>query len=237
MLKDKVITMLFCIVLGIIGVISLYHISVAKTPEMQYKGVEDIVVNKKTITGIAVIEEVQTFTKENIPHVQFHANIIESDDYIGDSPFVGVDNMHIFTQEEYNRVFGEDNNAFDYEEYKLNYTVVVCQDDRLFGNSVKIFADKNNMDDGAGFYGPCFCVLECKEYFDLEEVESAYVRYDKKNTSLELCLNIQPRANFLGGTEYSQEDIESHKSMIDNMCQDVIRMVAGEKAKFTWIEK
>ena len=224
------------IVLGIIGLILFHSTFAEKAPEIQYVGPEDIVVNKETATGVAVIEEVQKFIKEDIPHTQFHVNIIESDDNFLRSPFVQKDNTYIFTQEEYNRVFGKDNNAFNYEEYKLSYNTIICQDDRLFKNPVRNFANKHGMR-RAGSLISKYNVLECMEYTDLEEVERAYVRCDKENTALELYLMIRPRANFLGGTEYSEEEMESYKSMIDNMCQDVIRMVAGEKAKFTWIEK
>lgn len=222
--------------MGIIGLILFHSTFADNAPEIQYVGPEDIVVNKETATGVAVIEEVQKFTKEDIPHTQFHVNIIESDDIFLRSPFVQKDNMHIFTQEEYDRVFGKDNDAFDYEEYRLSYHATVCKDDRLLGNPVRNFANKHGMR-RAGSLISKYNVLECMEYMVLEEVERAYVRYDKENTALELYLRIRPRANFLGGTDYSEEEMESYKSMIDNMCQDVIRMVAGEKAKFTWIEK
>jgi len=75
-------------------------------------------------------------------------------------------------------------------------------------------------------YMPCLSYMQDP---DIIRAEAISTQYDTITVSL-----VVKRANFLGDTDYSEEDIEKYKNMVDNMCRDILRMINKEEPQLIW---
>lgn len=196
-------------------------------PSVQYVQKEQIEITKETVTGTALLKKEGSFQKNDENYIQFTPQLIEIDEdkepYFTDSYFLPED--------EYETVFGKNNNAFDYKESIVTCSTVIWKDD-TFQRKADSFADCHEMIHGWFFLKSRPYI--CKSFDDVPNITKAYLYYDMDTDELKAFLEAR-KVNFLGGSEFTDEETEKYKEIVDKMCKDALSMIEGKNSSLTWV--
>lgn len=233
---EEIVMLTLGAIAAIVGVVALFvglnGISVT-APEKVYSGPEDITVLQGQTSDLMQINKLLSYEENEITYVKFRllpTEVKEDMHY----PF----KEYSFEQSQYTDVFG-DNDGYLLKEYTLELTATVQDDVFIAGNEVDYLVRhkfRSRKDDEPSVlralvlastnYMPCLSYMQDP---DIIRAEAISTQYDTITVSL-----VVKRANFLGDTDYSEEDIEKYKNMVDNMCRDILRMINKEEPQLIW---
>lgn len=233
---SDIIMLAVCTIVVVVCVIQLFlgfHGISYMEPEKVYSGPEDITVLQGQTSDLMQINKFLSYEENEITYVKFRLlpTEVKEDMYY---PF----KEYSFEQSQYTDVFG-DNDGYLLKEYTLELTATVQDDVFIAGNEVDYLVRhkfRSRKDDEPSIlralvlastnYMPCLSYMQDP---DIIRAEAISTQYDTITVSL-----VVKRANFLGDTDYSEEDIEKYKNMVDNMCRDILRMINKEEPQLIW---
>ena len=223
----------------IMTIICMLFLSGCSSDSVQkYTGTEDIETEHHTQEKLAKISVRDTYTKDGITYYEISTT--------------ATDNTYTYTEQEYDEIFGLENDAFDCEIYSLSMTSDIIKHtnrnvfDYLFDNQWfepmknTFYKLLNNNEDIAFTDGYSirqlispsseaddYMKLICETYSDDDVTLAVYLKRNSQNQLVYSTL-YSTRYSFLGESDFTEEEIDGYRKELDEVNRYILSMYEEE---------